>query len=84
MCKTAFIAFIKGLTHNADGTFSSTKFWQAIGYIIASIIMLKLTWAGTMSAEYILIYLGAVTAARSFQNYLVAKAPKKEAPEGAS
>lgn len=34
---------------------------------------LKSTLHGSMSSEYLLVYLGALTAARSFQNYLVAK-----------
>lgn len=61
------------LTHNADGTPSSTKFWQAVAYTVASWIMVHLTLHGAMSSEYLLVYLGALTAARSFQNYLVAK-----------
>lgn len=74
-------AFWKGLTHNADGTFSSTKFWQAFGYVVASWVIVVLTMNDRMSAEYLLIYLGAVTAARSFQNYLVARGTtKQEAP----
>jgi|GEM_PF-6911690 len=66
-------ALWRHLTYNADGTPSSTKLWQAVGYTIASWIIVYLTMHGAMSAEYLLIYLGALTAARSFQNYLVAK-----------
>lgn len=62
------------LTHNADGTPSSTKFWQAVAYTIASWIMVHLTLHGSMTGEYLLVYLGALTAARSFQHYLTAKA----------
>ncbi len=61
------------LTHNADGTPSSTKLWQAVAYTVASWIMVYLTLHGLMSGEYLLIYLGALTAARSFQNYLVSR-----------
>ena len=63
----------KHLTHNSDGTPSSTKFWQMVGYVISSCIMIWLTVTNSMSGEYFLIYLGALTASRGFQNYLVAK-----------
>lgn len=62
------------LTHNADGTASSTKFWQTVAYTVASWIMVHLTLHASMSSEYLLVYLGALTAARSFQHYLTAKA----------
>jgi hypothetical protein len=63
----------RGLTHNADGTFSSTKFWQCIGYIAATFIVIKMTLNGNLGTEMFLVYVGAITAARSFQNYLSAK-----------
>ncbi len=66
-------ALWRHLTYNADGSPSSTKFWQAVAYTVSSWIMVYLTLQGAMSGEYLLIYLGALTAARSFQDYLVAK-----------
>lgn len=66
-------ALWRHLTYNADGTPSSTKFWQAVAYTVASWIMVYLTLHGVMSSEYLLVYLGALTAARSFQHYLTAK-----------
>jgi len=59
-----------GLTRNADGTFSSTKFWQAVGYITATWVIVYLTMLDKIEFEYFLAYLTAATAARSFQNYL--------------
>lgn len=62
-----------GLTHNSDGSFSSTKFWQGFGYLVTTFVIVSLTVQGNMSAEYLLIYLAAVTSARGFQSYLVSK-----------
>ena len=67
-----------GLTHNADGTFSSTKLWQTVGMVVSTIIVIKLTWTGGMSYEILLVYLGATTAARSFQTYLINKGKEPE------
>jgi len=67
-----------GLTHNTDGSFSSTKFWQTVGYICATYIVVALTLSGKMTAEILLIYVGAVTAARSFQNYLTARGQQQQ------
>ena len=66
----------KGLTHNADGTFSSTKFWQGVGYSVASYVMVILTVHDKMSAEYLLIYLASAAGGRAFQNYLETKKTK--------
>lgn len=62
-----------GLTHNADGTFSSTKFWQGIGYGVACYVLVMLTLNDKMSAEYLLILLAATAGGRGFQNYLASK-----------
>ena len=61
------------LTHNDNGIPSSTKFWQLVGYIVSSWVIVYLTLHDSMSAEYLLIYLGAATASRGFQNYLATK-----------
>lgn len=69
------------MTHNADGTPSSTKLWQSVGYVVASWIMVYLALHGLMSCEYLLVYLGALTAARSFQHYLIAKGGGNPGPD---
>lgn len=71
--KTFFVDLWSLLTKNADGTNSSTKFWQTVANITATWIMIHLTVSGLMSAEYLLIYMGALTAARGFQTYLFNK-----------
>ena len=72
---------LKGLTHNADGTFSSTKVWQGAGYVTAMYVTVMLTTSGSMSAEYLLILLAATAGARTFQNYLSAKTGKSNEPQ---
>ena len=62
-----------GLTRNSDGSFSSTKFWQTVVYIICSWIMIRLTLDKSMSMDYFLIYLAIATGARSFQTFLTNK-----------
>jgi hypothetical protein len=62
-----------GLTRNADGSFSSTKFWQAVVYTVCSWVIIVLTHQGKMSVEYFTLYMLIATGARSLQNYFVNK-----------
>lgn len=71
---------LHGLSHNSDGTFSSTKVWQGAGYVTAMYVIVLLTLQDKMSAEYLLIMLGATAGARTFQNYLNMKAGKPNEP----
>lgn len=70
----------KGLMHNADGTFSSTKFWQSIGMGVATYVVVLYAQAGTLGTEMFLSYMALVTGARSFQNYLATKKPPGNEP----
>lgn len=69
---------LHGLSHNADGTFSSTKVYQGLGYVTCMYVIVWLTWNDKMTYEYLLIMLAATAGGRSFQTYLASKSKNHE------
>ncbi|WP_332751795.1 hypothetical protein [Hydrogenophaga sp.] len=74
----------RGLTHNADGTFSSTKVMQVVGFAFVTWWLTELVQAGTFTEWYLLSYLVFPFGLRGLQTFAsvrFGKAPEKDRAE---
>jgi hypothetical protein len=77
-------AIYLGLTHNADGTFSSTKNMRVLGFGFVTWWLTTLVQAGQFSEWYLLAYLVFPFGLRGLQTFAhlrFGKTPDKDKPE---
>lgn len=67
----------KGLNTNPDGKFSHTKFWSNVANACATFIMIKLTYTGTLTENYFMIYLGVVASHTAVSKLIGVIQPRK-------
>jgi hypothetical protein len=60
-------------SNTGSGRLSHTKLWSNIAYGVATYAMVRLTNAGTLSAEMLLVYLGAVGASATASKVIAAR-----------
>lgn len=73
----------RGLTHNADGTFSSTKVMQVVGFAFVTWWLTELVRAGTFTEWYLLSYLVFPFGLRGLQTFASVRFGKPEAKDRA-
>lgn len=68
----------RGLTHNADGTFSSTKVMQVVGFAFVTWWLTELVIAGKFTEWYLLAYLVFPFGLRGLQTFASLRFGKPE------
>jgi hypothetical protein len=60
------------------GHYSLTRVAELLGYVTATVVVLKLTWMGGLTSEYFLIYLSTVATRGGLNKFIESKYRKAD------
>lgn len=60
-------------TDHTTGQYSSSKVWYSIANVVATVIVLKMTYNNTLTIDFFIAYLGVVGGHSAFSNFISRK-----------